>query len=68
MDVPLVPGVYLLTVALAPADDTREGFFDYRFDVLEFRIVGSPSCFLTGVVDIQSRLGHRPVHKAEATG
>jgi lipopolysaccharide transport system ATP-binding protein len=58
---PLVPGIYFLTVAVAPKDaaDAKGEFYDCWFDALELRVVGSPPCFLTGVVDLAGALGHQ---------
>ena len=61
---PLVPGTYLLTVAIAPTRYSQEEFYDCRFDALEFKVIGVPSCFLTGVVDIPVELWHEATQKA----
>jgi lipopolysaccharide transport system ATP-binding protein len=58
--VPFVPGTYFLTVALAHDDDRASGeFLDYRFDALEFQVVGSPLCFTTCMVDLDAQLDHQ---------
>ena len=58
---PLVPGIYFLTVAVAPKEvtGTQDEFYDCWFDALELRVVGSPACFLTGIVDLGGALSHR---------
>lgn len=52
-----VPGPYFLTVALA-RDETqrRSSYYDYRFDVLKFEVVGQPRCFTTSMVDFAGTL------------
>jgi lipopolysaccharide transport system ATP-binding protein len=67
MNVLLVPGAYLLTVAIAPSDDSRSDFYDCRFDALEFKVIGNPPCFLTGVVDVPAQLTHQRVANASVT-
>jgi lipopolysaccharide transport system ATP-binding protein len=55
----LVPGVYFLSVAVAPEVDLTPGgdsFFHYRFDALEFRVIGNPACFTTSIVDLGGTL------------
>lgn len=55
----LVPGAYFLTVAIARSEETtsdKEDFFDYRFDALEFHIIGNPRVFTTSLVDLNARL------------
>lgn len=55
----LVPGTYFLTIALAPKNSAgKEEFFDIRFDVLEFRVIGNPRCFTTSLVDLGTELFH----------
>jgi lipopolysaccharide transport system ATP-binding protein len=61
---PLVPGTYLLTAALASIDDSRNEFYDCRFDALEFKVIGVPPCFLTGVLDIPVHVSHVSLQKA----
>jgi lipopolysaccharide transport system ATP-binding protein len=49
----LVPGVYFLSGALAFSLSSPESpFLDYRFDAFEFELVGMPTCFATGVLDL----------------
>jgi hypothetical protein len=60
---PLVPGTYFLTVATARKEeeegcDAKGSFYDCWFDALELHVVGSPPCFLTGVVDLGGSLRH----------
>ena len=57
----LTPGAYFLTVALAPPDANEAEiskknnmFFDVRFDVLEFHIIGSVRCHSTSIVDLNT--------------
>ncbi len=55
----LVPGVYFLSVALAPEYDVTpagDSFFQYRFDAIEFRVIGNPPCFTTSIVDLGGSL------------
>jgi lipopolysaccharide transport system ATP-binding protein len=53
----LVPGRYFLSVALAH-DDDGGGFLDYRFDALEFQVIGATRAFSTSLVDLDARLEH----------
>ena len=60
----LVPGVYFLSVALAPEADLTPGgdsFFHYRFDAFEFRVIGNPPCFTTSIVDLGGALSVHPL-------
>jgi lipopolysaccharide transport system ATP-binding protein len=51
--VPLVPQTYFLTVALARDESSGDiAYYDYRFDCLEFKVVGAPRCFTTSIVDL----------------
>jgi lipopolysaccharide transport system ATP-binding protein len=60
--VPLVPGSYFVSVALAPrVPNGGEEFFDFRFDALELKVIGAPKCFTTAVVDLNAQLSHRSV-------
>ena len=60
--VPLVPGSYFVSVALAPrVPNGGEDFFDFRFDALELKVIGAPKCFTTAVVDLNAQLSHRSV-------
>jgi lipopolysaccharide transport system ATP-binding protein len=54
----LAPGTYFLTAALAKSD---EEFYDYRFDALEFKVVGTPNCFLTGLIDLMGVIECTPL-------
>lgn len=61
--VPLVPGSYFVSVALAPrVSNGGEEFFDFRFDALELKVIGAPKCFTTAVVDLNAQLSHRSVN------
>jgi hypothetical protein len=69
MDIKLdvVPGRYLLTVALAHNDkDSDYEFLDYRFDVLEFQVIGTPTGFLTSIASLPAQLRHELVPTAHA--
>jgi lipopolysaccharide transport system ATP-binding protein len=60
----LVPGRYFLSVALAHDDEAGQ-FLDYRFDALEFQVIGSTRAFTTSLVDLDATLAHlciEPVH------
>jgi lipopolysaccharide transport system ATP-binding protein len=64
----IVPGRYLLTVALAHNDkDSDYEFLDYRFDVLEFQVIGTPTGFLTSVASLPAQLRHDLLPTAHAT-
>jgi ABC-type multidrug transport system ATPase subunit len=64
----IVPGRYLLTVALAHDDkDSDYEFLDYRFDVLEFQVIGAPTGFLTSVVSLPADLRHDIYGTSRAT-
>jgi lipopolysaccharide transport system ATP-binding protein len=57
--VPFIPGTYFLTVTLAHDDNRPKGeFLDFRFDAMEFQIVGNPPCFTTCVIDLDPQLEH----------
>jgi hypothetical protein len=56
---PLVPGKYFLTVAVAPANNDKENFYDCRFDAFEFLVIGNPRCFLTGLLDLGGVLSNK---------
>jgi hypothetical protein len=52
-----VPGVYFLTVAVAPLSaPAATQFFDMRFDALQFLVIGNPKCFTTSIVDLEADL------------
>jgi lipopolysaccharide transport system ATP-binding protein len=53
----LVPGRYFLSVALAH-DEEGGAFLDYRFDALEFQVVGASRAFTTCLVDLDASLAH----------
>jgi homopolymeric O-antigen transport system ATP-binding protein len=58
----LTPGSYFLTAALAYADAERESqFLDYRFDALQFEVVGQPRCFSTSAVDLGGEIYERQI-------
>jgi lipopolysaccharide transport system ATP-binding protein len=59
----LVPGRYFLSVALAHDDEAGQ-FLDYRFDVLEFQVVGSTRAFTTSLVDLDATLAHLYIEQA----
>jgi lipopolysaccharide transport system ATP-binding protein len=64
LKVPLVPGTYFVSVALAPrVSNGGEEFFDFRFDALELKVIGNPKCFTTAVVDLNAQLSHRIVSR-----
>jgi len=53
----IVPGTYFLSVAVAPRHaNGGDEFYDFRYDALEFQVIGTPRCFTTGVVDLQADL------------
>jgi len=54
----LVPGRYFLSVALAHEERTQGEFLDYRFDVLEFQVIGSVRTFTTSLLDLDAKLSH----------
>ena len=57
---PLVPGSYFLSVALAPKEPNgKDEFCDFRFDALELKIIGNPLSFTTSLVDLQAQLSHQ---------
>ena len=52
-----VPGFYFLTVALAADDEEGAAkYYDYRFDALQFQVVGTPKCFTTSSVDLAGKM------------
>lgn len=58
--IPLVPGTYFLSAAIAYEGEQRSGqFLDCRFDALEFQIVGQTRAFATCLVDLDVKLSHR---------
>lgn len=58
----LTPGTYFVSAALAYADSAPASeFLDYRFDVLEFDVVGQCRSFTTSAVDLRGDLYHRAV-------
>jgi hypothetical protein len=57
----LPPGRYFLSVALAHEDGNGR-FLDYRFDALEFEVIGASRAFTTSMVDLDASLGHRALH------
>ena len=58
----LTPGTYFLTGALAYADtEGASEFLDYRFDALQFDVVGHPRCFTTSAVDLGGEILDREV-------
>lgn len=66
----LVPGRYLLSAALAfqkPVQDSQ--FIDFRFDALDFEVVGQSRAFETSIVDLDARMSHvlRPRTFADQT-
>jgi hypothetical protein len=49
--------VYILGGALAFSQSSPESpFLDYRFDAFEFELVGMPTCFATGVLDLAGEM------------
>ena len=55
----LVPGRYFLSAALAYDDDRADGqFLDFRFDALEFEVVGRVRTFTTSLIDLDADLSH----------
>ena len=38
------------------------GFLDYRFDALEFQVIGASRAFSTSLVDLDASLGHGGLH------
>lgn len=57
VDLATVPGTYFLSVAVAPRHaNGGDEFYDFRFDVLEFQVIGTPRCFTTGIVDLKAEL------------
>jgi lipopolysaccharide transport system ATP-binding protein len=60
--VSLPPGNYFLTGALARAGTGHaDQFLDYRFDAMQFEVVGEPRCFSTSVVDLAGQLADYPL-------
>ena len=61
----LVPGRYFLSVALAHDDEREKGqFLDYRFDALEFQVIGAVRTFSTSVVDLDATLSHLQLRRS----
>jgi len=55
----LVPGRYFLSAAVAHDDDRAHGqYLDYRFDAVEFQVVGQTRSFTTCLVDLDAELAH----------
>lgn len=55
----LVPGRYFLSAALARQEGRDDGqFLDFRFDALEFEVVGQSRAFTTSIVDLDARVSH----------
>lgn len=60
--VSLVPGRYFLTVALAHDDDrSKDHFLDYRFDAVEFEVIGPTRTFTSSLTDLDAELTHLPL-------
>jgi lipopolysaccharide transport system ATP-binding protein len=58
----LVPGRYFLSAALAhEGNPAQPGFLDYRFDSLEFQVVGPSRTFSTSLVDLDAELSYVPL-------
>jgi lipopolysaccharide transport system ATP-binding protein len=58
-NVRLVPGRYFLSAAIAYDDGRTTGqFLDYRFDALEFQVVGPIRTFTTSLIDLDGQLSH----------
>ena len=58
--VPIVPGTYFLSVAIAHEEEQAKGeFLDCRFDAFEFQIVGQTRAFTTCLVDLDVKLLQR---------
>ena len=57
--IPFVPGTYFLSASIAH-DDGRlnDQFLDYRFDALQFQVVGVTRSFATSIVDVNGELAH----------
>jgi lipopolysaccharide transport system ATP-binding protein len=54
---PLVPGDYFLSAAVAPTTSAHsEEFFDYWFDALQFKVYGHHRAFTTSVLDLKATL------------
>ncbi|WP_045225252.1 ABC transporter ATP-binding protein [Methyloterricola oryzae] len=55
----LTPGVYFLSAAVAPGDDSKQDeahFYDVKFDALEFRVAGKVRCHATSIVELNADL------------
>jgi len=58
--IPIVPGTYFLSVAVAHEEEQEKGqFLDCRFDAFEFQIVGMTRAFTTCLVDLDVKLSER---------
>ncbi|MEP6607085.1 MAG: ABC transporter ATP-binding protein [Burkholderiaceae bacterium] len=58
-DVRLVPGRYFMSAALAHDDDRpKDQFLDYRFDALEFEVIGLTRTFTSSLTDLDAELTH----------
>jgi hypothetical protein len=57
--IPLAPGTYFLSASIAHDDGRERGeFLDYRFDALEFNVIGTTHCFTTSLVALPGTLSH----------
>lgn len=62
LNMSMVPGTYFLSVAVAPRVGVNgDDFYDFRFDALEFQVMGSPRCFTTSVVDLKASLEYTEI-------
>ena len=56
----LIPGRYFLSAAMGHDDGRAEGqFLDFRFDALEFEVIGTTRAFTTSLIDLDGLLTHR---------
>lgn len=56
---PIVPGTYFLSASIAHDDGRLNNeFLDYRFDALQFQVVGVTRSFATSIVDVNGELAH----------
>jgi lipopolysaccharide transport system ATP-binding protein len=61
----LMPGAYFLSCAVARAEvEQANEFLDYRFDMMQFEVVGQARCFNTSVVDLRAQLFDNAVETA----
>lgn len=68
-NVRLVPGRYFLTAALAHDDDrSKDQFLDYRFDALEFEVIGPIRTFTSSLTDLGAELTHVPLVEFASEG